>query len=233
MYFGTLARGSRPHWGFGPATEGYREYVSGVDPMERGHARDADEIVSPSRALAMQLIDEWGLDARRVVTIPLPFEPSEALLRIPADTDTSVVTFLGRLESRKGVLDVARAIPRVLAEIPNARFRFVGAPEPSPVSGMDMRQYLERELAAHGESVELVGPVPLEQVPDALARTDLCVLPSVWENFPFSCLEAMAAARGVVGSSAGGMAEMLDGGRVGLLVPPRNPRALASAIIGA
>jgi glycogen(starch) synthase len=230
-YLGVLAHGSRPHWGYPPEQEGYREYVSRVAPIERAHARDADEIVSPSRALGARLIAEWRLDPHRVVTIPFSFQPSDALLRIPADTRTNVITFLGRLERRKGVLDLARAIPHILARFPGARFRFIGGAEGSPVPSVDMRTYLERELSAHSESVEFTGQVPRERIPDVLTSTDIVVLPSLWENFPFACLEAMTAARGVVASNAGGMADMLDGGCAGRLVPPRNPGALARAVL--
>jgi glycosyltransferase involved in cell wall biosynthesis len=57
------------------------------------------------------------------------------------------------------------------------------------------------------------------------------VLPSRWENFPFACIEALASARAVVGSAAGGMAEMIEHGKTGLLVPPRSPKAITEAIL--
>lgn len=228
---GALVRGGRPHWGYAPEHEGYRAYVAEVDEAERGLAREADEIVSPSRSLARLAIRAWRLDPARVVTIPYTFVPPDELLAIPADTRTDRVTFLGRLEARKGVLELAHAIPRVVAAFPGVRFRFVGAPETSPSPGLDMRQYLERRLHDHAARVELTGPVPHARVPEILAETDVCVFPSRWENFPFTCLEAMAAARGIVGSGAGGMADMLAYGSAGRLVPPRRPRAIAAAIL--
>jgi glycosyltransferase involved in cell wall biosynthesis len=94
-----------------------------------------------------------------------------------------------------------------------------------------MRQLLERRLRPHLGSIEFTGAVPRERIPEVLANTDVCVFPSRWENFPFVCLEAMAAARGIVGSSAGGMAEMLDGGRAGRLVPPWSPGRIAHAVL--
>jgi glycosyltransferase involved in cell wall biosynthesis len=57
------------------------------------------------------------------------------------------------------------------------------------------------------------------------------VYPSLWENFPNVCLEAMSAARAVIGSSAGGMAEMLDEGACGRLVDPHDYKNLARQII--
>ena len=67
-------------------------------------------------------------------------------------------------------------------------------------------------------------------MPAEYSRVDICVFPSYWDNFPNVCLEAMAGARAVVGSSAGGMAEMLADG-AGLLVEPRSPDQLADAVI--
>lgn len=198
---------------------------------EHVHALQADEVVSPSQSLADMMTREWKLDKSRVVSIPISYTPGPAMLAIPADTDTSRVTFLGRLEVRKGVVDLGRAIPLVLKHCPQAKFRFVGEAQASPDPALNMEQYLKQELVACAESCEFVGKVPLDSIPQILAETDICVFPSLWENFPLVCLEAMSAARGVVGSRAGGMAEMLDGGKVGRLATPRHPEEIASAII--
>lgn len=206
------------------------------DALERLHSKDADEIAAPSRAIAAELVRAWQIDPALVSHVPLPYTPGPDLLTIPADTDTGVVTFLGRLEMRKGVIDLAEAIPLVLRRHPSAKFRFVGRARASPRYDMDMREYLERKLSSclaseHlRSSVEFRDPVPLTAVPQILSETDICVFPSVWESYGFVCLEAMAAARGVIGSSAGGMAELLSGGGVGLLVPPHRPTKIADAI---
>ena len=63
-----------------------------------------------------------------------------------------------------------------------------------------------------------------------LSDTDICVFPSLWESGPFVCLEAMAAARGIVGTSSGGMADLLEGGQFGELVPPRQPARIAFSV---
>jgi glycosyltransferase involved in cell wall biosynthesis len=68
-------------------------------------------------------------------------------------------------------------------------------------------------------------------MPEQYAAVDICVFPSVWENFPNVCLEAMSAGRAIVASSAGGMAEMLEGGVHGILIPPCNPKVIAEGVI--
>ncbi|MBV9848918.1 MAG: glycosyltransferase family 4 protein [Armatimonadetes bacterium] len=197
--------------------------------LERGHALDADEVATPCRSLGDLVAAGWGLSPERVAHVPYPYTPSPALLAVPAGTRTNVVTFLGRLEIRKGVLDFARAIPAILARHPEARIRFVGRSVPER-NGVQMRERLEHLLRPYQRSVEFTGPVGLDHIPGMLAETDVCVFPSLWENFPNVCLEAMSAARGIVGSRAGGMAEMLDGGRAGRLVSPHRPGEIARAV---
>jgi glycosyltransferase involved in cell wall biosynthesis len=212
----------------------YWRYDKAAD-VERLHALDADYIASPSSAMSKVMISVWDLDPQRVALVPYPYVPPEALLNVPVDTCTNTVTFLGRLEVRKGVLDFSRAVPLILRRHPQVRFRFVGRPHNySPQPGLDMRQYLQRELVRYGEAVEFAGSVALDEVPGVLARTDICVFPSVWEAWGYACAEAMAAARGVVGSSAGGMADLLapdsEGKEVGLRISPNHPKDLAKAV---
>jgi glycosyltransferase involved in cell wall biosynthesis len=221
----------RPLWGYDHRFAGEHRRALQADRVERAHARDADEIAAPSHDIGQAMIAVWGLEASRVAHVPYPYVPAAELLAIPVETRTNVVTFVGRLEVRKGVIPLARAIPRILRDVPRARFRFVGASEPSPQPNVDMREYLERLLGRHRDAVEFTGPVAPDRIPAILASSDVCVFPSLWENFPCVCLEAMAAGRGVVGSDAGGMADMLDRGRVGRTIPPRSPRAIAAAVI--
>lgn len=230
MYLGSLAHGSRQHWGYSPEIEGYRAYVAMVAAMEQAIAHEADEIVAPSDALGRLVMHEWKLQPGKLVTVPYPFDPDAALLNIPPETETKRITFLGRLEVRKGVIELAEAIPRVLDRCPDASFAFVGAAEASPTPGVDMRDYLEERLRNYAGAVTFAGPAASSEIFGILANTDICVIPSRWENFPNVCLEAMAAARGIVGSRAGGMTEMLDSGRAGRLVPPGRPLALAGAV---
>jgi len=226
-----LLRGIKPAWGYPVHALRYRSQALNVDVFERAHALDADEIAAPSKSLGDVLINKWGLQPSAVSCVPYPYTPDRNLLDIPTETHTNVVTFVGRLEIRKGVIELARAIPMVLKEYPTARFRLVGPSEDSPIANVGMQQYLERRLHSYKESLEFVGPVAPDRIPDILAKTDVCVFPSRWENFPCVCLEAMAAGRGIVASSAGGMVEMLDYGKCGLVISPSAPESLALAVL--
>ena len=206
------------------------EYTPDGD-VERRHTRNADVVAAPSASIRDITARAWGLDPDAVLHFPYPFEATAPFLNVPVDTDTDTVTFIGRLEMRKGVLDLADAIPHVLDRHPDARFQLVGRSLEHPRTDEDIRTLMERRLAAYDDRVDFLGLVPYETIPDLLTQSDVCVFPSLWENFPNVCLEAMTAARGVVGSARGGMAEMLDDGRVGNVVEPGNAPALADAIL--
>lgn len=192
----------------------------------------ADEIAAPSQAIADAVMTWARIDRTRISVFPYPYEPPAALLAIPEECATGRVTFVGRLEERKGVLDLAAAVPLILRQRPDCRFRFIGRSMASQLTGVDMGAYLTGRLEPFRTAVEFIGPVTAEYIARALAETDVLVAPSHWESFGLVCCEGMAAARAVIGSSSGGMAEILDGGRCGLLVPPRNPEAIASAVVG-
>lgn len=193
--------------------------------------RLADEIAAPSQAVADAACQWAALDRDRISIFPYPYEPGADILAIPAGGATNRVTFLGRLEERKGVIDLADAIPRVRAQQPAARFRFVGRAVPHGPAGTDMADFLRDRLGPHAAAVEFTGPRPPGDIPGLLAATDILVAPSHWESFGLVCCEGLAAARAVVGSANGGMAEILDHGRIGVLVPPRRPGVLARELL--
>ena len=222
MAIGAIRQGRRPG-----ATR--RPGVSANNGEVRQFAL-ADEIASPSQAIADRLLANGYIRANRVSVFPYPYAAPESLLAIPVATNSRRIMFLGRLEERKGVLDLATAIPLVVAKCPWAKFCFVGRSMPAS-DGTDMRSSLNRHLRRYESSVEIIGPVASDRVAELLGNCDVLVAPSHWESFGLVCCEGMAAARAVIGSQAGGMAEILDGGRCGILIEPHAPAKLADELI--
>jgi glycosyltransferase involved in cell wall biosynthesis len=199
--------------------------------IERAHALGASEITAPSQAIMSLLASRWALPTDRLSHVPYLFVPTRALLDAPVETRTNRITFVGRLEARKGVIELAQAIREVLSRAPAARFRLIGRSLPHPATGEDLQLYMRRVIGSNA-AVEFSGAIPYSELPTYLCDTDICVFPSAWEASGFVCKEAMAAARGVIGTTGSGMAEIIEDGRTGRLVPPRNSAALAKAILG-
>jgi glycogen(starch) synthase len=202
----------------------------GNEVNERAYAEQCDQVVSPSRALLDWAMENWSVSADQTMVVPNPYRPSEEMLKIPIRARGMCVGFMGRLEYRKGVQDLVEAIPHVLHAEPSATFRFVGEPVLHPGTREMFDRYIRRKLGQFGDRITIAKPRPLTQMYLEYAAVDVCAFPSIWENFPNVCLEAMASARAVVGSEAGGMSEMLGEG-CGMLIPPRSPKRLAEAIV--
>ncbi|HOZ47846.1 MAG TPA: glycosyltransferase family 4 protein [Candidatus Hydrogenedentes bacterium] len=162
-----------------------------------------------------------------------PFESSSgARRRIRAElgiveTEPLVAT-IGRIEPWKGQHVFVEAAPAILAQFPSARFLVVGTPAVNkPQYYHDLRARC-RELAIE-ERFVFTGV--RHDVPKLLAASDVLVLPSVTpEPFGLTVIEAMAAARPVVATAAGGPLDTVLDGKTGFLTSPHSADALAQAV---
>lgn len=133
----------------------------------------------------------------------------------PAWTPGSYVGFVGRLSAEKGVDTLLAAA----ALAPAIQFRFAGS----------LGAYAGRSNLP--PNVELLGNLGGEALTEFYREAALVVTPSLWfEGFPGVVIEAMAQSRPIVISAIGGLPELVDHGKAGLLVPPGDPAALADAI---
>jgi glycosyltransferase involved in cell wall biosynthesis len=137
--------------------------------------------------------------------------------------DAPVALFAGRLMPQKGVADLLAALDLLQHVRPALRTLIAGD---GPLRGE-----LEGTASAFrllGDRVRFLGH--RDDVPRLLAASDLLVLPSLYEGLPNVVLEAMRSARPVVATAAPGTTEVVADGTTGLLVPVRDPTALARAI---
>jgi len=130
------------------------------------------------------------------------------------------IGFVGRFDDRKGILELARAWPAVAAALPEAHLVMVGkGPEEEQV----------RAMLADAPRVRWLG-----YRPDAAAvmkALDVLAVPSHWEGFGLVAAEALAVGTPVVAADASSLPEIVRHGEEGLLVPPRDPAALADALV--
>ena len=174
-----------------------------------------------------------GVDAERfgaareepsVSTPPLPGVPATPDLPHLPD-GALVVGSVGRLNLVKGHEVLIAAWPRVVARIPTARLLLVGPAWPDDLERIERAA---RESGCAG-SIELLGL--RRDVPRLLGIMDVVALPSLTEGFSNVVIEAGAAGRPVVATRVGGNPEAIVDGETGLLVPPRDPVALANALV--
>ena len=137
-----------------------------------------------------------------------------------------VVLFTGRMERRKGIQLCTDIVSSVLATREVA-FAF---------AGRDLFGYLANTLlpALQGKtlrgSVHYLGSLTQPEVRSCVRQSEIFFLPSLWENCPYSCLEAMAASRAIVCSDQGGMPELVQDGVNGLLASSGSPASYVEQI---
>ena len=174
-------------------------------------ARYAGALRVPANKLAV---------VRNGIRVPLTVRQPDPALRaeLVRGRPDYVVLTPARLHEQKGHAFLLAAA----AEVPDATFVLAG--------DGPLRADLEAQARELGVAERCVFLGHRPDVPDLLAAADVLVLPSLYEGLPVSVLEAMAAQRPVVATAIGGTDEAVTHEAVGLLVPPRDPAALASAI---
>jgi glycosyltransferase involved in cell wall biosynthesis len=151
----------------------------------------------------------------------------EAVQRIRARFGGSgpLVVFLGRIVEEKGVLDLVRAFALIRVRFPVARLTMVGGGiDSDTVSRLAVNLGLD-------DVVDQPGWTDPSEVVNWFTAADVVAVPSWFEAQGLSVMEAQAAGAAVVATSVGGIPDAIEDGRTGILVAPRDPEALASAVI--
>ena len=193
----------------------------------------SDKVIAVSEGVRREL-EESGINPSMITAIPNgidvgPYKRKSR--RSPRRVDVSdgtdkrefLIGTLARLSPQKGIDTLVEAAKIVVASCPTARFVIGGT---GPLES-DLRTKI-RDLRLE-PYVRMPGFV--EEVPEFLAGLDLYVLPSDSEGIGLAIIEAMAAGLPVVATRVGGVPEAVVDGETGFLVPPRQPKALAQAIV--
>jgi glycogen(starch) synthase len=190
----------------------------------------ADLITAPSRTMAAFMHERWCL---RQMPTPIPNfmdVPTTATPLPPADGPQRIVC-AGRLERFKGQDTLVKAFARIAAKHPRAELVLIGPDQWS--RKMTFSQCVDRWVTDTSirRRILLPGPQSLEQVQSALrSATVAAVCSAGFESFSFSTLEAMAAARPILGSRVGAIPELLGNGNCGLTAAPGNVAQFADAL---
>ena len=199
--------------------------------LEQVSNRCLDAAVAVSRATRRDWIGRTHIPAGRVVVVHNGIDPdlyrrrqsrAEARRRFDIPADALVVGGLGRLDEVKGFPYLLQAAARLRPEFPGLVVAIAGD------GPLRSQLQAEADRLGLGGSLRLLGfQADVQAVLDTL---DVFVLSSLCEALPYALLEAMATELPAVGSAVGGVPEVIAPGATGLLVPPRDPAALAAAL---
>ncbi len=152
-----------------------------------------------------------------------PRDRGEARQALSLDPSAEIILYVGRLDVRKGLLELIEAMAQLRQTRPAARCYFIGDGPDKPI--------LTAAIARHNlaAQVTLIPSCPTQGVAQWMAAADLVTLPSYREGCPNVVLEALAAGRPVVATNVGGIPELMDE-TCGRLIPDHDAPALAHAL---
>ena len=201
--------------------------------IERKPAASAPLLLCASGAFADHISREWSLDRSRfrIVRNPLNLDRFRPATYASSQPGTRVL-FVGHLQQLKGLHDLVAAIPVVAERHPEVEFQIVGNDTRTGPGKTSLRSALMRELRRLGvlERVRFIEPLPQSELVPLYQSCAVFVLPSHNDVYPNAVLEAMGCGRPCVVTTTVGVAELVTESRCGIVVPPNNPPALASAI---
>jgi glycosyltransferase involved in cell wall biosynthesis len=213
--------------------ENWRRGFKAYYCVDRFIARFIDRFIAVSNANAEYLIDEKGIPVQKVAVIQNGVDldwfdatsaaPSVLRNSLGLDPNHLILVTGARLEPQKGHSVLLEAMCRVIEQFPQAQLVCVGAG--------GCRSALEEQTRKLRltTAVRFVGYQA--NMPEWLALADIAVLPSLYEGLPLFAIEALAARRPVVATNVDGTPDVVVNEKTGLIVPPGDADALATAIM--
>lgn len=193
-------------------------------PFEKRTYRLADAIISDCEATKRVLMERYAIPAEKITVIQCAvdtgkFHPTEQ------PRTQNCVLYLGRISRRKGIEFLLRSMPLVVQQIADVRLLVVGKGE-----WLEKMKSLVGRLGLEN-NVTFLGFVPDDQLNGLYNQARCVVVPSIFEGFGITVIEALAAGTRVVGTDVDGIREILQGGDYGRLVPYGDRHAMAGAIV--
>lgn len=207
--------------------------------IERDLVRHSERLIAECPQDQSDLVGLYAADPKRISMVPCGFDECEfrpvpreaARADLGVDPDEFMVLQLGRMVPRKGIETVVRALAEPAAA--GMRLHVVGgdceAANATRTPEIGRLQRIARDCGVEPR-VTFQGRRARSELHRWYAAADVFVTTPWYEPFGITPLEAMACARPVVGSAVGGICHTVVDGETGLLVPPRNPAALAKAL---
>jgi len=211
--------------------------------LENATILNSDLVICSTQKHRDFIYQDVGLNFKNIEIIPLGV-PQPTLNCYDNDANSKEnnlnILFVGRLEKRKGIHVLTKAIPHVLEEMPEVKFNIVGRDIFVTKDGVfftgdgnnsSKANLIKNIPEQYLKNVHFLGFVEKDKLSKYYESCDVFVAPSLYESFGFIYIEAMSYAKPVIGCGVGGVPEVIKDGETGVLVPPEDHLSLAQAII--
>ncbi len=212
--------------------------------IEQRICQEADRIIATCPQEQADLAEYYGVDPAKVTIVPCgvnlklfqPLPQQDSKKEIAFNPEDFLITYVGRLEERKGIKTLLEAIAQV--DDPRIQAVIVGGPvseKPflswSSLTEEPFKSYADLiDQLGIASQVTFTGGKPQEQLSKYYSAADVTVIPSYYEPFGMTAIEAMACGSSVIASRVGGLKTSVIENEVGALFEPRNVQQLAEQI---
>jgi glycosyltransferase involved in cell wall biosynthesis len=193
-------------------------------PFEKMTYRLADKIICDCEDTKRVLVNHYDISEEKIAVIHCAVDTARFHFTNLSKRPGCLV-YIGRIEKRKGIEFLIRSMPFVLQQIPDAQLLVGGKG-----SYLEKMKSLVRQMDLE-RNVTFLGFVPDEELNTLYNQARCVVVPSIFEGFGITVIEALAAGTRVVGTDVDGIREILKSGEFGRLAPYGDQRALAEAIV--
>jgi glycosyltransferase involved in cell wall biosynthesis len=187
----------------------------------------SDRVIFVSKTIRQIYLDGHLLSVGKAALVPNGLEPEwfgSAIHILRPETEVRFL-YVGRLAREKGIENLAAAFGTVVGRIPGARLQVAGdGPKLDDLLG-------PAEAGGWKKQLDVLGRLMRGKIRETMHAADVFVLPSDFESFSYTLLEAMACGLPCIATEVGGNRDLVEPDRTGLLVPRRKPDRLAEAMI--
>mgnify|MGYP003456252926 FL=1 len=193
-----------------------------IGEREKYILKHADFLSSCSESLKDWTIQNLGIDSNKIEVIYNPIELPTQIVELKSSTVKPTIVFVGTISDVKGCADLFEA-GKILAE-----------------KNVDFDMFLYGKIGEFAENLKMneqsypwfhvIGKIEREKLFSIYCNASVVCFPSWWDNMPMVCLEAMGVGAVVLGSSSGGMSEIIQDSINGYLIEPHNVNLLAEKL---
>ena len=206
--------------------QGFSKSFKFLDP-EYWSCKLANELISPSESLAEIVKTKWFTQEREIQVIRNIYTPVKSGDKLEK---RNIITFIGRMEERKGIYEYVEALKLCIEDLSEFELRFIGKAPVLNDSKLTFNDYFLNEFKENTVKINFTGFLTGDALFNAIAESRICVFPSRWENYPYVCLEAMNMSCAIIGSAWGGIKEILEQSKGGIIIDPFDTKDFSNAL---
>ncbi|ASA78636.1 glycosyltransferase family 4 protein [Thermococcus sp. 5-4] len=185
----------------------------------------AKKIIAVSSTTKSSLTDDYDVPSEKITLLPNGvdfhiFRPLSRVKKVPYS-----ILYVGRLDKRKGLYYLIKAMKHITKELPTARLYIIG----SGHLRNNLEQLIKNERV--NNNVVFLGNVPLDDLVKWYNKAEVFVLPSLFEGFGIVVLEAIACGTPVVGTNVPGIVDIIEHEKTGVLVSPKSELGLKEQLV--